>query len=70
MLVHDSNACKMGWLSFKMGRPWLSVSVGSSWPSSQSLGGVLERFFWDLRNLSREGLNLTAIFPTCNLAGG
>jgi hypothetical protein len=36
---------------------------------ARALVGVLGRFFWDLRNLSREGLNLTAIFPTCNLAG-
>jgi hypothetical protein len=55
MPVHDSNACKMGWLSFKMGRPWLSVSVCSSWPSSQSLGGGFGEVFLGFEELVKGG---------------
>ena len=74
MVEHDSKACKIGWLSFKIGKPWLSILVGSCWESSQSVGGVLERFLWDLRKLSSESLegllNLTTIFPNKTLYFG
>lgn len=49
-LVHNSKTCRTGG-----GCRWL-FSEGGHWswaPLRQSFGGVLERFFWDLRNLSR-----------------
>lgn len=68
----------MGWLRSKMGRLWLSVSVNLGLGSfGQIFGGILERFFWILMNLSSnreasvvlENLSLTVISLFCNLAG-
>lgn len=66
--MHDSSSCKMGWF-----RCWLSVSV--IWGFDQSIGGVLERFFWALMNLSSErvsvleNLSLTVILPVLKFGG-